>query len=228
MKLSDFILPFLVSTVIHAGALFSDILHRKSEVFFEKGASAVTLNIVPSLTSKASSAIPAVTKPNVKQSAPAYPPSRKAIVPQKAILIKGSKTERYPSAKVSVQDKKDLDQRPHHRTGVAAVNSKNNDGDHKEKGVTGPVVVTGLSKPEYPRYSRINGEEGMVVLSLKVFANGRLGKIKVVSSSGYRRLDSAAVKALEKATFIPARVAGKIVASTKRIAFRFKLEDSVD
>ena len=271
MKLSDFILPFLVSAVIHVGAFSSGILHRNAEVVFEKGAQAVTLNIVPSVASKATGAMPAVAGPAAKQSVPTQPFPSEVIVPKKASLIQdvplhpkeklvaeqhagriqesemredtakeetagtecvspephteGSVMERHPSVSVSPQDKGDRDHCPHHRTGVAAVNSKNNDGDRKEKGVTSPVVVTGLSKPEYPRYSRINGEEGTVVLIVEVRANGRPGKIEVVTSSGYRRLDCAAVKALEKAAFIPARVAGKIAASTKRIAFRFKLED---
>ncbi len=271
MKLSDFILPFLVSAVIHVGALSSGILHRNAEVVFEKGAQAVTLNIVPSVASKASSAMPAVAGPAIKQSVPIQPSPSEVIVPPKAILIQdvplhpkeklvakqhtrriqksevqedktkegtsgtecvspephteGSERARHPSVSVSPQDKGDREHRPYHRTGVAAVNSKNNDGNRKEKGVTSPVVVTGLSKPEYPRYSRINGEEGTVVLIVEVLANGMPGKIKVVTSSGYQRLDCTAVKALEKAAFIPAKVAGKAVASTKRIAFRFKLED---
>jgi protein TonB len=266
MKLSDFILPFLVSAVIHVGALSSGILHRKAEVVFEKGAQAVTLNIVPSVASKSSSAMPAVARPAAKQSVPTQPFTSEVIVPKKADLvqdvppllreklvakqhksevqrdtakgetvetervspephIEGSEMERHPSVSVSPQDKGDREHRPYHRTGVAAVNSKNNDGDRKKKGVTSPVVVTGLSKPEYPRYSRINGEEGTVVLIVEVHANGRPGKIEVVTSSGYRRLDCAAVKALEKAAFIPAKVVGKAIASTKRIAFRFKLED---
>jgi TonB family protein len=266
VKLSDFILPFLISAVIHVAVLSSDILHHNAEVVFEKGAQAVTLNIVPSIASKSSSAMPAAARPAAKQSVPTQPFPSKVIVPKKAGLIQdvllhpkeklvakqhksevqrdttkgetvctecissepnteGSEMERHPSVSVSPQDKGDREHRPYHRTGVAAVKSKNNDGDRKEKGVTSPVVVTGLSKPEYPRYSRINGEEGTVVLIVEVLANRMPGKIKVVTSSGYRRLDCAAVKALEKASFIPAKVAGKAVASTKRIAFRFKLDE---
>jgi protein TonB len=210
MKLSDFILPFLISAIIHAGAFSLGILYHNAEVVFEKGAQAITLNIVPSMASKASSAMPAVAVPERVSPEP---------------NTEGSERARQPSASVSPQDKGDRDHCPHHRTGVAAMNSKNNEGDRKEKGVTSPVVVTGLSKPEYPMYSRINGEEGTVVLIIEVRASGRPGKIEVVTSSGYRRLDCAAVKALEKAAFIPARIGGKAVASTKRIAFRFDLEE---
>ncbi len=241
MKLSDFILPFLISAIIHVGAFSSGILYHNAEVVFEKGAQAVTLNIVPSVASKASSTMPAVAGPAAKQSVPTQPPRRiqKSEVQEDKTKEKtagtecvspephteGSERARHPSASVSPQDKGDRDHCPHHRTEVAAVNSKNNDGGCKEKGMTSPIVVTGLSKPEYPMYSRINGEEGTVVLIVEVRANGRPGKIEVVTSSGYRRLDCAAVKAIEKAALIPARIDGKAVASTKRIAFRFDLEE---
>jgi len=139
--------------------------------------------------------------------------------------VNGSETERHLSAKVSLQDIKKRVHHPPHRIGATAVNSKNNDGDCNEKGVTSPVIVTGLSKPKYPRYSRINEEEGTVVFIVEVSANGRHGKIEIETSSGYRRLDCAAVKALEKAAFMPARLGGKAFASIKRIAFRFDLEE---
>ncbi|MCD6198040.1 MAG: energy transducer TonB [Deltaproteobacteria bacterium] len=215
MRSSDFILPFLISTTVHVWALSSDILHRNAEVIFEKGVRAVTLNIVPSVASKASSVMPAVVGPAAKQSVSAQPSPGEVIIPEKAGLIQD----------VPLHPQKKQVHHPHHRIGIAAVNSKNNDGDCNEKGVTSPVVITGLSKPKYPRYSRINGEEGTVVFIVEVSANGRPGKIEVETSSGYRRLDCAAVKALEKAAFIPARLGGKAVASTKRIAFRFDLEE---
>ena len=270
MRSSDFILPFLLSAAVHLLALSSDVLHSNAEILFEKGASAVTLNIVPSSASKASSVIPAVAEPATNLSFSAKPSPDELIISKKAIRIQdaplhplkklvakqhtrkiheseirkdkakgetapenvfpephvnGSEMERHLSAKVSVQDIKKRVHHPPHLIGATAVNSKNNDGDLNEKGVTSPVIVTGLSKPKYPRYSRINGEEGTVVSIVEVSADGRPGKIEIETSSGYRRLDRAAVKALEKAAFIPARLGGKAVSSIKRIAFRFDLEE---
>jgi len=105
------------------------------------------------------------------------------------------------------------------------VNSNSSNGDLREQGVTAPVVLADLSKPEYPRFSRIRGEEGTVVLSVEVLPHGQSGKIEVVTSSGYRRLDRAAVDAVEKAAFTPAKVGGHPVQATKRITFRFDLDD---
>ncbi len=104
-------------------------------------------------------------------------------------------------------------------------NASKNNGHHSKNARFIPAIVRGLSKPEYPRYSRINGEEGTVVLAVEILSGGKPGEIKIVSSSGYRRLDRASVKALEKATFIPGKVDGKEITSKKRIAFRFDLRD---
>jgi periplasmic protein TonB len=215
MRSSDFILPFLISATIHLGVLSSDILHRKAEVFFEKGASAITLNVVSSSESKVSSVKPAHADPDVNQSVSAKPSPGEVIISKKADLIKD----------VPLHPQKKRVHYPHRRTGVASINSKNDDGDCKEKGVKSPVVITSLSKPKYPRYSRINAEEGTVVFIVEVLADGRHGEIKVETSSGYRRLDCAAAKALEKASFMPAKVGGKAIASIKRIAFRFDLAE---
>jgi protein TonB len=93
---------------------------------------------------------------------------------------------------------------------------------------TNPARITGLFKPAYPRYSRAHGEEGSTVLSVEIHADGKLGNIEIIRSSGYRRLDQAAVRAIEKAGFIPARKNGRTVASKKQITFRFNLEDWKD
>ena len=98
-------------------------------------------------------------------------------------------------------------------------------GDDKEKGVKLDPVAVGVIKPKYPRVSRILGEEGTVVYSVDVLATGEAGKVYLVESSGFRRLDRSAAKALRKATFIPGKIGRIAIASTKEIAFRFDLRD---
>ncbi|MBW2060598.1 MAG: energy transducer TonB [Deltaproteobacteria bacterium] len=86
--------------------------------------------------------------------------------------------------------------------------------------------IVGLVKPKYPRYCRRHDQEGTVVLAVKLDSLGCQRSIVVVSSSGYSRLDKAAIQALEKASFTPARIGGQAVPTTKRIAFRFRLKDA--
>ena len=67
-----------------------------------------------------------------------------------------------------------------------------------------PAMIDLSSKPNYPRYSRLHNEEGTAVLSVEILFDGELGSVEIVQSSGYRRLDEAAVKGIQKAKLIPA------------------------
>ena len=61
----------------------------------------------------------------------------------------------------------------------------------------------GLSRPEYPSASIRLGEEGLVGLQLYINEDGRVGEAKIASSSGFERLDDAAVKETKKRFIIP-------------------------
>lgn len=52
----------------------------------------------------------------------------------------------------------------------------------------------------YPRTSRRLGEEGMAVVGFVIQRNGQLTDITIVESSGYRRLDDAALKTVKHVT----------------------------
>ncbi len=102
------------------------------------------------------------------------------------------------------------------------------DVDWREAGGEGrysPPVIASMPEPEYPDGSRIRGEEGIVTLSVAVDRYGQGLGVEVVRSSGYRRLDRAAIDALEKARFFPAKEGGEPVPSVKKIAVRFSLKD---
>ncbi len=96
----------------------------------------------------------------------------------------------------------------------------------REKEALTAAKIVGLVKPKYPRYCRRHNQEGTVVLMVKINELGRQTAVKIVRSSGYMRLDRAAVKALEKAAFIPAKKGGRAVSSAKRVVFTFRLEDA--
>jgi TonB family protein len=96
----------------------------------------------------------------------------------------------------------------------------------EEKEETASAKLVDFSKPDYPAYSRERGEEGTVTLAIEVYPNGAHGKIEIVRSSGYSRLDQAAIRAIEKASFLPAKVNGKPVSSVKQIVIRFQLEEA--
>lgn len=60
-------------------------------------------------------------------------------------------------------------------------------------------------RPSYPSSARRAGHEGTVGLTFTVGANGRVSSVRVTGSSGYRSLDSEAVRTISKWKFNPAR-----------------------
>jgi protein TonB len=102
----------------------------------------------------------------------------------------------------------------------------NPDGAIEGDGGAVGAQVLGVSKPKYPSLSRRRSEEGRVVLAVEIRADGTHGSIEIVHSSGHSRLDQAAVQALKRGKFVPAREAGQPVTSTKRVAFTFRLVDA--
>ncbi len=78
--------------------------------------------------------------------------------------------------------------------------------------------------PPYPRLSRKRGEEGTVVLKVKISINGNAAVIKLTKTSGFRRLDKAAIRQVKnKWRFMPAKKAGKSVTAWVTIPIIFKL-----
>ena len=79
-------------------------------------------------------------------------------------------------------------------------------------------------RPDYPKGARQRGEQGDVVLEIRVNAEGAVDGVKVADSSGFPELDEAAVKAARTAKFSPARSGREAVASTARLKLQFKLK----
>ena len=79
-------------------------------------------------------------------------------------------------------------------------------------------------KPDYPKGARQRGEQGDVVLEIRVNAEGLVDAVKVAASSGFAELDEAAVKAAKAAKFSPARSGHAPIASTARLKLSFKLK----
>ena len=79
-------------------------------------------------------------------------------------------------------------------------------------------------KPDYPKGARQRGEQGDVVVEIRVNAEGTVDAVKVATSSGFPELDEAAVRTARAAKFSPARSGRDAVASTARLKLQFKLK----
>jgi len=78
-------------------------------------------------------------------------------------------------------------------------------------------------RPEYPSAARESGAEGVTVLRLEVRADGSVGEIVVVASSGWESLDLAAVAGVRRWKFVPLRVSGQPVDAWVEQAINFRL-----
>ncbi|MGL6499205.1 energy transducer TonB [Aeromonas dhakensis] len=78
-------------------------------------------------------------------------------------------------------------------------------------------------EPQYPYESRRRGEEGRVILNVRVTTEGTAASVEVDKSSGYRRLDMTARKTVSRWKFIPARQNNLAVEASARVTIIFKL-----
>ena len=78
-----------------------------------------------------------------------------------------------------------------------------------------------IAKPTYPESSKRRGETGTVTVRFIVGERGAVDDIALVKSSGFARLDEAAIDALRESTCQP----GSAVRASYIQAFKFGLED---
>lgn len=78
--------------------------------------------------------------------------------------------------------------------------------------------------PEYPRLSRRLGEAGLVVVRVYVDETGLPRSVQLAQSSGFARLDEAALAAVQRARFKPYSENGVPTAGWARIPIPFELE----
>lgn len=79
-------------------------------------------------------------------------------------------------------------------------------------------------KPAYPSLSRRMGEQGNVLLFVHVSEKGQAEIVKLKKSSGFSRLDEAAIKAVSGWRFIAAKQGERWIASWVNIPVTFVLE----
>lgn len=78
--------------------------------------------------------------------------------------------------------------------------------------------------PPYPAIAKRAGEQGKVVLRVLVTANGRADVVEVRTSSGSPRLDMAALEAVRRWRFVPARQGDEAIAAWVLVPISFTLQ----
>lgn len=86
------------------------------------------------------------------------------------------------------------------------------------------VAYLNNPKPNYPNLSRRAGERGRVLLKVLVDVNGLPAKVELGSSSGFERLDNAALEAVKQWKFIPARKNNQPLSAWVTVPISFALD----
>ncbi|MDO8652779.1 MAG: energy transducer TonB [Undibacterium sp.] len=77
--------------------------------------------------------------------------------------------------------------------------------------------------PAYPLTSRRQGESGKVLLLVQVTPHGTAAQVEIKQSCGFPRLDEAALEAVRKWRFVPARLGEVAIAASVVVPLNFKL-----
>ncbi|MCF7847850.1 MAG: energy transducer TonB [Kiritimatiellales bacterium] len=225
----------LLSLSVHAALLFycgGFRLHTDAELTFAKGDTVVHLTLMPSMEARKE------PEPVVKEPPPEPPPPKPEPTPEpkpepppepepEPVVEEPPPPEPEPMAEQAPSEPEPVIEEPPPETvPPAPVNSIEQDGSvGNEQGVSTDAETNGIFKPPYPRLSRRLGEQGTITISIEVLPDGKAGKISVIRSSGFSRLDNAALQAIGKTTFVPATRLGKKIASTMTLSYTFRLTD---
>jgi TonB family protein len=96
-------------------------------------------------------------------------------------------------------------------------------GSHSVQGFQAASAVSENLPPLYPKTSERMGEEGKIRLRIEISASGLASKVTIIEPSGYARLDQAAIAAVKRWRFEPARNNGKPVGTSIEVPIRFSL-----
>ncbi len=91
---------------------------------------------------------------------------------------------------------------------------------------TPPSASAGYLKnpaPEYPSLAQRRGWEGTVLLRVHVLANGKPSDIQIQQSSGRDALDNAAISAVKRWSFVPAKRGDQSIAGWVSVPLEFRL-----
>lgn len=96
----------------------------------------------------------------------------------------------------------------------------------KAPAVTQPAPLSGANtpRPPYPELARKRGQEGTVRVLCQVDASGKVTGVSVASSSGFKLLDEAALKTVNKWKFKPGQKDGTSIAGSVIVPVVFRLQ----
>ena len=193
----------------------------------------LTVQIVPTPAAATAAPSPAESPSPDTQPAETKPPTNRPPVKKKPRLRPHpSNTQRTPPPTITAETKPELAPTPSASAPASAESSlptPSTQPTPPPSSRTSASVATYAAsnrKPPYPRLSRINDEQGTVVLRVLVKADGTAGAVEIKTSSGYRLLDESARSTVQTWRFNPATVNGKPLDEWYELAIPFKLQNN--
>jgi protein TonB len=86
-----------------------------------------------------------------------------------------------------------------------------------------PAAYLHTPEPAYPASAREEGEEGVVLLRVRISRSGMPEEIVLVRSSGFGALDRAAIAGVKRWSFTPARRGDEPIEAWMQVPIRFRL-----
>ncbi|MDP2881955.1 MAG: energy transducer TonB [Azonexus sp.] len=80
-------------------------------------------------------------------------------------------------------------------------------------------------EPKYPPLSRRLGEEGKVLLKVRVTVDGQPSAVDLEKTSSFERLDEAARQAVARWRFVPAKRGNEAIEATVIVPVVFRLDN---
>jgi protein TonB len=223
-------------TALHGAALFALSRLGQTPVRPPTLASLALVSLPALGTPQATPAAPkavSVQKPTPPKSTPPKPkPVGKPIAqPLLKATAKSATAPEAPSAPTPTTPAPSKSSASEHsnspqKTGPATGNSS--DAPAREGPVTPPTQVGGYAntpRPSYPPLSIEMGEEGSVRIRAQIDADGNPSDVSVAKSSGFPRLDRAAVTAVKGWRFNPARRGNEPIPFTYTFSVDFTLRN---
>ena len=213
------VIGIVLSIVAHAAALYFRGEGEPARLELETGRTVVQLTLIPSMAAHPAEPAPTIVEPapTIVEPAPELEP--KPIVEAEPIPAPLPEPIAEPTPNPPVEPASEPTAEPAAVESVEQLAS-----EIAEKGVEIEAAPVSQIQPKYPRSAQKRGQEGTVLLSIKVRANGTAGEVMIIESSGYKVLDAAAVKAAEQARYTPATNRGRAVDSELIQPITFQLD----
>lgn len=231
---------FLISAALHGAILFAGgfTLIQEAEFGMEVGQSNLEVDLIAAPEeSQPFESTPEVHEESPKPAEAATPPA--LVPPETNDFILREETEESSESIIQEipQPQKEFEtaEKPQHIVPHESSDLKGDESSSRPANNLTTIQSTDGAKieakpdylknppPPYPEIARRLKQEGLVLLMVNVDAHGWPSSVHVKESSGYRFLDEAALKAVRKWKFSPAKINSLPIPSNVDVPIRFQL-----